>query len=243
MQQELWLQAKSQVLSSIKSSIKPFSALRAASAASFHPLSSTARPSHPLVRATDYNPQATMSLSGSFPNNNNHTHTNVLLAPRTPSLGLHSRTTNNTPQSHHKRGQFYHYNTGHCDNGVKTEFKRSSSAEVSSGQSNPIKASRTHQELHKELLLAHTKGLGLASRPELQQVLERRKREQSDREEEEQTRSPLEEVLLKRQQKQLEREKQQEEKVQEEAQLMEFVRVRQNLRKIHTAIQNKASNP
>ncbi|XP_078144432.1 uncharacterized protein LOC144542316 [Centroberyx gerrardi] len=233
MQQELWLQAKSQVLSSIKSSIKPFSALRAASAASFHPLSSTARPSHPLVRATDYNPQATMSLSGSFPNNNNHTHTNVLLAPRTPSLGLHSRTTNNTPQSHHHKR----------DNGVKTEFKRSSSAEVSSGQSNPIKASRTHQELHKELLLAHTKGLGLASRPELQQVLERRKREQSDREEEEQTRTPLEEVLLKRQQKQLEREKQQEEKVQEEAQLMEFVRVRQNLRKIHTAIQNKASNP
>ncbi len=38
------------------------------------------------------------------------------------------------------------------------------------------------------------------------------------------------------------REKEQEEKVGEEAQLMEFVRVRQNLRKIHSAIQNKAAN-
>lgn len=38
------------------------------------------------------------------------------------------------------------------------------------------------------------------------------------------------------------REKEQEEKVREEAQLMEFVRVRQNLRKIHSAIQNKAAN-
>ncbi len=30
--------------------------------------------------------------------------------------------------------------------------------------------------------------------------------------------------------------------MQEEAQLMEFVRVRQNLRKIHSAIQSKAAN-
>lgn len=38
------------------------------------------------------------------------------------------------------------------------------------------------------------------------------------------------------------REKEQEEKAREEAQLMEFARVRQNLRKIHSAIQNKAVN-
>lgn len=37
-------------------------------------------------------------------------------------------------------------------------------------------------------------------------------------------------------------EKEEEEKIGEEAQLMEFVRVRQNLRKIHSAIQNKAAN-
>ncbi|KAM9351332.1 protein FAM107B isoform 1-T1 [Symphorus nematophorus] len=173
-----------------------------------------------------------MSLNGLLPNNSNHTQ--IQPASR-------SRMINNThPQStNHRR-----------DNGVK--------AEASSGQSNPIKASRTHNELHKELLLAHkrredrlrkhldtidsSRGLALSSRSELQQVLERRKRVQSDREEEGQSRTPLEDVLLRRQQKQQEKEKEQEEKVREEAQLMEFVRVRQNLRKIHSAIQNKAAN-
>lgn len=36
------------------------------------------------------------------------------------------------------------------------------------------------------------------------------------------------------------KEKEEEEKKREEAQLMEFVRVRQNLRKIHSVIQNKS---
>uniref|UniRef100_A0A3Q3F804 Si:ch211-218o21.4 n=1 Tax=Labrus bergylta TaxID=56723 RepID=A0A3Q3F804_9LABR len=107
----------------------------------------------------------------------------------------------------------------------------------------PVRTSRTHNELHKELLLAHKKrGLALSSRSELQQALERRKRVQNDREEEGQSRTPLEDVLLRRQQKQHEKEKEEGEKVQEEAQLMEFVRVRQNLRKIHSAIQNKAAH-
>ncbi|XP_065817796.1 protein FAM107B [Labrus bergylta] len=120
------------------------------------------------------------------------------------------------------------------DNGVK--------AKASPGPSNPVRTSRTHNELHKELLLAHKKGLALSSRSELQQALERRKRVQNDREEEGQSRTPLEDVLLQRQQKQHEKEKEEGEKVQEEAQLMEFVRVRQNLRKIHSAIQNKAAH-
>ncbi|XP_040918023.1 protein FAM107B [Toxotes jaculatrix] len=120
------------------------------------------------------------------------------------------------------------------DNGVSTE--------TCSGNSNPMKNFRTHNELHKELLLAHKRGLALSSRSELQQVLERRKRVQSDQEEEGPSRSPLEDVLLRRQQKQLEREKEQEEKGREEAQLLEFVRVRQNLRKIHSVIHNKAAN-
>ena len=38
------------------------------------------------------------------------------------------------------------------------------------------------------------------------------------------------------------REKEQDDKERDEAQLMEFVRVRQNLRKIHSAVQNKAAN-
>lgn len=92
---------------------------------------------------------------------------------------------------------------------------------------------------------------------------------QSDQEEEVRSRTPLEDELLRRQQKRLEvtnslkiifnttspdkhdltpavllfdQQKEREENVQEEAQLMEFVRVRQNLRKIRSAIQNKAAN-
>ena len=42
----------------------------------------------------------------------------------------------------------------HIDIGEKVDV---SSADISSGQANPPKAVRTHQELHKELLLAHKK--------------------------------------------------------------------------------------
>ncbi|XP_056585439.1 protein FAM107B [Triplophysa dalaica] len=101
---------------------------------------------------------------------------------------------------------------------------------------NPVKASRSHQELHKELLLTHKKGLVVCCKSELQVVLERRKREQTQKEEGEQSRSPLEQVLLKRQQKHQEMMKEEEQKVQEEVQLMEFVRVRQNLKKVHSAL-------
>ncbi|XP_042265888.1 actin-associated protein FAM107A [Thunnus albacares] len=159
-----------------------------------------------------------MSLNGSFPNDNNQAHVEIQPVSR-------DRMINSThPQNNsHRR-----------DNRVR--------AEASSGQSNPIKASRTHNELHKELLLAHKRGLVLSSRSELQQVLERRKRVQTGREEEGHTRTPLEDELFRRQQKQLQRQNEQEEKTPEEAQLMEFVRVRQNLRKIHSVIQNKAAN-
>eukprot|EP00066_Takifugu_rubripes_P030222 XP_011619488.1 PREDICTED: protein FAM107B-like [Takifugu rubripes] len=113
-------------------------------------------------------------------------------------------------------------------------------AEASSPHISPVKASKTHNELHRELLLAHKRGLLLSSRSELQQVLERRKRVQSEQEDEGQSRTPLEDVLLQRQQKHLQLEKEEEEKKREEAQLMEFVRVRRNLRKIHSVIQNKS---
>ncbi|KAK5894019.1 hypothetical protein CesoFtcFv8_010756 [Champsocephalus esox] len=157
-----------------------------------------------------------MSLNGSFTNDSTHTHTEMQLTSRSSML-------NNTQSHTHRR-----------DTGVK--------AEASSGQSHLMKASRTHNELHKELLLAHKRGLALSSRSELQQVLERRKRVQTDSEEDGQSRTPLEDVLFRRQQKQLERDKQQDDKERDEAQLMEFVRVRQNLRKIHSAVQNKAAN-
>ncbi|XP_053092066.1 protein FAM107B [Pangasianodon hypophthalmus] len=107
---------------------------------------------------------------------------------------------------------------------------------------NPVKASRSHQELHRELLMAHRKGLAVCCKPELQMVLERRKKEQTQREEGEQCRSPLEQVLLQRQQKQQEREKEQEEKIRHEIQLLEFIRVRQNLRKVHSALHKNTNS-
>uniref|UniRef100_A0A8D2ZNK8 Uncharacterized protein n=1 Tax=Scophthalmus maximus TaxID=52904 RepID=A0A8D2ZNK8_SCOMX len=110
---------------------------------------------------------------------------------------------------------------------------------ISWPMSHPFKTKLCHT---RSLSLYGLRGQTLSHRSELQQVLERRKRVQNDQEEEGQSRTPLEDVMLRRQQKQLEREKEHEEKEQEEAQLMEFVRVRQNLRKIHTAIQNKAAN-
>lgn len=95
-------------------------------------------------------------------------------------------------------------------------------------------------------------------------MLERRKRVQREQQDEGQSRTPLEDVLLQRQQKRLQvpepllagsfgpslsfcsfvseqKEKEEEEKKREEAQLMEFVRVRQNLRKIHSVIQDKSA--
>ncbi|XP_033862818.3 uncharacterized protein LOC117404163 isoform X1 [Acipenser ruthenus] len=66
---------------------------------------------------------------------------------------------------------------------------------------NPVRVSRAHQDLHKELLLAHKKGLCVTSKSELQLVLERRKKEQTQREEGELGRSPLEKEMLKRQQR------------------------------------------
>ncbi|KAK3540246.1 hypothetical protein QTP70_028435 [Hemibagrus guttatus] len=88
------------------------------------------------------------------------------------------------------------------------------------------------------------RGLAVCCKPELQMVLERRKKEQTQREEGEQCRSPLEQVLLQRQQKQQEvmREKEQEEKVRHEIQLLEFIRVRQNLRKVHSALHKSSTS-
>lgn len=51
-------------------------------------------------------------------------------------------------------------------------------------------------------ILRWFRGVALSHRSELQQVLERRKRVQSDQEEEQQSKTPLDDVLLRRQQKQ-----------------------------------------
>ncbi|MEQ2212007.1 hypothetical protein XENOCAPTIV_022920 [Xenoophorus captivus] len=71
---------------------------------------------------------------------------------------------------------------------------------------NPVKGSRNHQDLHRELIMNQKRGLAPQNKPELQKVLEKRKREQvikAQKEEQEahKKRSDLEIELMKRQQK------------------------------------------
>ncbi|XP_066136783.1 protein FAM107B isoform X1 [Saccopteryx bilineata] len=99
---------------------------------------------------------------------------------------------------------------------------------------NPIKTSRNHQDLHRELLMNQKRGLAPQNKPELQKVMEKRKRDQVIKQKEEEAqkkKSDLEIELLKRQQKleQLELEKQKLQEEQENA--PEFVKVKGNLRR------------
>ncbi|XP_038189306.1 protein FAM107B isoform X1 [Arvicola amphibius] len=99
---------------------------------------------------------------------------------------------------------------------------------------NPVKTSRKHQDLHRELLMNQKRGLAPQNKPELQKVMERRKRDQVIKQKEEEAqkkKSDLEIELLKRQQKleQLELEKQKLQEEQENA--PEFVKVKGNLRR------------
>ncbi|KAL0968317.1 hypothetical protein UPYG_G00265260 [Umbra pygmaea] len=99
---------------------------------------------------------------------------------------------------------------------------------------NPVKSSRNHQDLHRELMMNQKRGLAPQNKPELQKVLEKRKREQvlkAQREEQEAhtKRSDLEIELMKRQQKleQLELDQQKD----EQENTPEFVKMKSNLRR------------
>ncbi|XP_049737906.1 protein FAM107B isoform X2 [Elephas maximus indicus] len=99
---------------------------------------------------------------------------------------------------------------------------------------NPVKTSRNHQDLHRELLMNQKRGLAPQNKPELQKVMEKRKRDQVIKQKEEEAqkkKSDLEIELLKRQQKleQLELEQQKLQEEQENA--PEFVKVKGNLRR------------
>ncbi|XP_054472860.1 protein FAM107B-like isoform X2 [Anoplopoma fimbria] len=103
---------------------------------------------------------------------------------------------------------------------------------------NPVKASKSHQELHRELMSSCKRGSGMSveTKPELQRVLESRKRDQliKQRKQEEEARkkiSPLEAELLKRHQKLDELDKQQEKEQEENLKAPEFVKVKENLRR------------
>ncbi|XP_042191719.1 protein FAM107B [Callorhinchus milii] len=99
---------------------------------------------------------------------------------------------------------------------------------------NPVKSSRNHQDLQRELLINQKRGIVPQSKPELQRVMEQRKRDQvvkQKKEEEGQKRSDLEQELMKRQQRldQMEQEKQRAEEEEENA--PEFVKMKSNLRR------------
>ncbi|KAM9859246.1 protein FAM107B-like [Aulostomus maculatus] len=102
---------------------------------------------------------------------------------------------------------------------------------------NPVKASKSHQELHRELLSSCKRGgVSVEMKPELQRVLESRKRDQliRQRKQEEEARrkvSPLEAELKKRHQKLEELELQQEKQQEDSLRAPEFVKVKENLRR------------
>ncbi|XP_004631730.2 protein FAM107A isoform X1 [Octodon degus] len=101
---------------------------------------------------------------------------------------------------------------------------------------NPVKASRSHQELHRELLMNHRRGIGVDSKPELQRVLEHRRRNQLIKKKKEELEAkrlqcPFEQELLRRQQRLNQLEKNPEK---EEEHAPEFIKVRENLRRITT---------
>ncbi|XP_008288878.1 protein FAM107B-like isoform X2 [Stegastes partitus] len=101
---------------------------------------------------------------------------------------------------------------------------------------NPVKASKSHQELHRELLSCKRGDVSVEMKPELQRVLESRRRDQQikQKKQEDEARrkiSPLEAELLKRQQKLEEQEKQQQQQEEENLKAPEFVKVKEKLRR------------
>ncbi|XP_037535648.1 protein FAM107B [Nematolebias whitei] len=102
---------------------------------------------------------------------------------------------------------------------------------------NPVKASRSHQELHQELLSSCRRGgTSIDTKPELQRVLESRKRDQLIRQRKQEVEahrkiSPLEAELLKRHRKLEELEQQQEQQQKDNLTAPEFMKVREKLRR------------
>ncbi|XP_030641075.1 protein FAM107B [Chanos chanos] len=97
----------------------------------------------------------------------------------------------------------------------------------------------SHQDLHKELLLSHKRGLVLEEKPELQRVLEQRRLDQC-REQELAQRPPsdLEQELRKRQQRLQEYEQEELKRIEGQKNVPEFVRVKEKLRHIQMSGNN-----
>ncbi|XP_034028189.1 protein FAM107B isoform X2 [Thalassophryne amazonica] len=93
----------------------------------------------------------------------------------------------------------------------------------------------SHQDLHRELLLSHKRGLLLEEKPELKRVLDQRRLDLHKVEElAKQGPSDLETELRKRQQKLQEYEQEEIRQRENEKKIPEFVRVKDNLRRTQT---------
>ncbi|XP_008294978.1 protein FAM107B [Stegastes partitus] len=93
----------------------------------------------------------------------------------------------------------------------------------------------SYQNLHRELMLSHKRGLLLEEKPELKRVLEQRRLELHKEEEMARRRpSDLETELRKRQQKLQEYEQEEIRQRENEQKIPEFVRVKDNLRRTQT---------
>uniref|UniRef100_A0A8D3BBG2 Protein FAM107B-like n=1 Tax=Scophthalmus maximus TaxID=52904 RepID=A0A8D3BBG2_SCOMX len=93
----------------------------------------------------------------------------------------------------------------------------------------------SYQNLHRELLLSHKRGLLLEEKPELTRVLEQRRLELHKEEEMARQRpSDLETELRKRQQKMQEYEQEEIRQRENQQKIPEFVRVKDNLRRTQT---------
>ncbi|KAM4678641.1 protein FAM107B [Discoglossus pictus] len=104
---------------------------------------------------------------------------------------------------------------------------------------NPVKTSRNHQDLHRELRMNQKQGLSPQNKPELQKVMEKRKRDlvlKQQKEEAENKKSEFEIELQKRHQK-LEEMEMEKHKIEEEQENKpEFLKVKGNLRRLNQEI-------
>ncbi|NP_001087465.1 family with sequence similarity 107 member B S homeolog [Xenopus laevis] len=110
---------------------------------------------------------------------------------------------------------------------------------------NPVKVSRNHQDLHRELRMNQKIGLSPQNKPELQKVMEKRKRDQiikQQKGEAEQKKTEFEKELQKRHQMldEMEMENQKITEVQENK--PEFLKVKGNLRKMNQEISEANSS-
>ncbi|RVE70428.1 hypothetical protein OJAV_G00064850 [Oryzias javanicus] len=159
---------------------------------------------------------------------------------RTPDLfnnglNLEYRSLTNAGKLHHpamegsavkKKPGFGQNKKADCSNAEPAQARKlsGSSAEAPS-----------YQNLHKELLLSHKRGLLLEEKPELKRVLEQRRLERHKEEEMARQRpSDLEMELRKRQQKLQEYEQEEIRQRENQQKIPEFVRVRDNLRRTQT---------